>query len=131
MFKNNANAEPHTSELERQDSIALKRRAADDARKDADSFVSHGQPQEDKSAWPTGFDLVREMFCPEGKGAGAGSPDGIGGFLTYVVAGTTSEELLGIFLAAQAEALAAQSARIYSDNHSWPAKHVKWMNQVV
>jgi hypothetical protein len=131
MFKHNAESEPHTSKQERQDSMALKKRAADDARKDADSFASHIRPQHDKTGRPSGLDLVAELFCPRPERAGAGSPDGINGLLTYVVAGTASDDLLEIFLAAEVEALAAQSARIYSNNHFWPGKYIKWMNQVL
>lgn len=131
MLKNNAHSSPRTSEQERQDSMALKRRAADDARNDADLFASHIRPQHDQAGRTSCLGLVSEFYCPKPKRAGAGSPNGVGGFLIHVVAGTTSDELLGIYLAAQAEALAAESVRIFRDNQSWSAKYVNWMNQVL
>ena len=131
MLKNIAEPEQYTSDQDRQDSMALKSRAADDVRRDADSFASNNRPQYDKTEGTSGLGLVVELFCPKRKRAGAGSPDGIEGLLIHSVGGTTSDELLEIFLAAQVEALAAESMRIFHDNISWSAKYIRWMNEVL
>jgi hypothetical protein len=131
MLKNKAEPEQHTSDQERQDSMALKQRAADDARKAADSFASSIQSQDDKTAGPSGLELVEELFCPKHEQARAGSPDGMDGDLIHSVGGNASGELLETFLAAQVEALAAESMRIFRDNVSWSGKYIRWMNQVL
>ena len=131
MLKTSAESEQYTSDQERQDSMAMKKRAADDARLDADSFASNTQPHHDKTVRTSGLGLVAELYCPKAERAGAGSPDGIDGLLTHSVDGTASDDLLKIFLAAEVEALAAESMRIFRDNNCWSAKYINWMNRVL
>jgi hypothetical protein len=124
MLKSQAESEQHTSGQERQDSMALKKRAADGARNDADEFASKTHPQDNKTVGPTGFEPVAELFCAKRKRAGAGSPDGIDGLLIHSVGATALGELLKIFLA-------AQSMRIFHDNLSWTGIHIYLINQVL
>jgi hypothetical protein len=130
MLKNNAESKQHKPQLERHDAMALRERAAEDARKDADSFASKTCPQDDETGTSTGLGLITELFCPRHKQAGEGSRDGIDGLLTHSVGGTTSDELLEIYLVAKMELLAAESIRIFRDNIFWAGKYVDWMKQV-
>lgn len=131
MLKESAKSEQYTSNQERQELMAMKKRAEDDARMAADSFVSNTRSPEEKTAGTSSLELVVELFCQKPKRSDAGSPDGNDGLLIHSVAGTASDDLLEIFLAAEVEALAAKSVRILHDNISWSAKYVNWMNQVL
>lgn len=131
MLKESAKSEQYTSNQERQELMAMKKRAEDDARLAADSFVSNIQPEHEKTARPSSLELVVELFCPKPERANAGSADGVDGHLTHSVGAAASDDLLKIFLAAEAKALADKSVRIYYDNMYWSAKYVNWMKQVL
>lgn len=127
MLKNNS--ESKQCEPEQRDATALKKRAADDAVKAADSYASERCPQRNANVGSSCLGLVTELYCPDGSSPAAGSPGGIDGRLVHSVGGATRDELLEIFLAAEAEALASQSIRIYRDNICWSGKHVGWMKE--
>lgn len=128
MLKNDS--ESKHCEPERQDATALRKRAADDAVRAADWYASKSWRQPDANVGSSSLGLVTELFCPKRMRPGAGSPDGIDGRLVHSVAGATSDELLEIFLAAEAEALGSQSMRIFRDNICWSGKYMGWMKQV-
>ncbi len=131
MLKDNAKVEQYQPELDRQDALALRERAADDVREDADLYISKAWPQENRHAGASALALVRELYRPNSHEAGTGSPQGIEGSLTHSVGGATSDELLKIFLSAKVEVLSTQSLRIFRDNISWSGKYVGWMKQVL
>jgi hypothetical protein len=128
-LKNNPESEQYQADLERQDATALRKRAAEDAVKDADSYVSKSRPQRGKVAGPHSFGLVLDLLSPTLEGAKVGSQDGIDGLLIH--SGdirsrlVLSDELLEISLAAEVEALMAGPIKLFHVQTLAP-----WVEQV-
>jgi len=128
-LKNNAESEQYKPDLERQDAKELRKRAAEDAVKDADSYVSNTRSQRDKVAGTNSFGLVLDLLSPTLEAARAGSPEGIDGLLIHSVdiraRLVLSDEILEISLTAEVEALRAGPIRLFHVQTPAP-----WVEQV-
>ncbi len=128
-MKNNTKSEQYKPDLERQDATALRKRAAEDAVKDADSYVSNPRPQCPKKTEANSFGLVLDLISPTLEEARVGSTEGIDGLLIHSCESRArlvlSDEILEISLTAEVEALTTEPIRIFHVQTLAP-----WVEQV-
>jgi hypothetical protein len=116
-LKNNIEFKQFTANLEQLDAMSLKRRAAEDAVKDADSYAFSTRPQRKKMEGPKGLDPVEYLLGEKHSRVRMGSQDEIDGLLIHSNEDKArlvlSDEILEISLADEAEALEAEPIRIF------------------
>jgi hypothetical protein len=116
--------------LEKLDATELKRRAAEDAVKDADSYATSARPQPRKASAVKGIDQVSDLMKPKQEPPSAESPDGIDGILIHAndcgASLVLSDEMLQISLADEVAALAAEPIKIFHVDGPSP-----WVEQVI
>jgi hypothetical protein len=116
-------------DLEQLDAMSLKRRAAEDAVKDADSFAFSTRPQHKKTVEPKRDDPVADLLDATHSRIKMGSQDEIDGLLIHLNEDNPrlilSDELLEISLADEAAALEAEPIKIFHVQAPAP-----WVEQV-
>ncbi len=129
-MKNPTELEHRIPDLGQLEATELKRRAAEDAVKDADSYASSTRPQPKKDSEASRLDPVSYLLkASKHTGVHVGSQDGIDGlFIRSNEGGASlvlSEEMLEISLADEVSALAAEPIRIFHVQAPAP-----WVEQV-
>lgn len=128
-MKNNAKLERDKPVLERQDAVALRKRATEDAVKDADFYASSVRPQREKSTGFNNREALSYLLSPKQPQVRVGAQDEIDGLLIRSCEGSTklvlSDEISEVSLVAEAEALAAEPIRIFHVQAPAP-----WVQQV-
>lgn len=116
-MKNDIEFKQFTGETEQLDAISLKRRAAEDAVKDADSYAISTRPQSKKIAESKGLGPVADLLGAKQTRIRVGAQDGIDGLLIHANEDdprlVLSDELLEISLADEAEALEVEPITIF------------------
>lgn len=128
-MKNDMEFNQIVAKLEQLDATSLKRRAAEDAVKDADSYAVSTRPQHKKKVEPKGLDPVTDLLGAKQARLRIGLQDGIDGLLIHANEDdprlVLSDELLEISLADEAEALETEPIRIFHVRAAAP-----WVQQV-
>ena len=108
-MKNNMEFKQFAADLEQLDAMSLKRRAAEDAVKDADSYAFSTRPQHRRTVEPKDLDPVADLLGAKHPRVRVNSQDGIDGLLIHSNEDNPrlvlSDEILEISLADEAEAL--------------------------
>jgi hypothetical protein len=116
-LKNNMTLKKVVGNLEQLDAMSLKRRAAEDAVKDADSYAFSARPLRGRDAESEAFDPVAHLLGARRARLRVGSQDEIDGLLIHVDEDdprlVLSDELQEISLADEAEALEAEPIKIF------------------
>jgi hypothetical protein len=129
-LKNHTEPEHRMPDLEQLEAMELKRRAAEDAVKDADSYALNTRPQREKTSEAKGLDPVSNLL-KTGKHASVrvDSQEGIDGVFIHSNEGgaslVLSDEMLEISLADEVAALAAEPIRIFHVQAPAP-----WVEQI-
>jgi hypothetical protein len=128
-LKNDIEYKQSTMDLQQLDTISLKRRAAEDAVKDADSYAFGARPQQRRSLVAKAADPVGDLLGAKHARVRVGSQDGIDGLLIHSneddLRLILSDEILEISLADEAAALEAEPIRIFHVQAPSP-----WIEQV-
>lgn len=128
-MKNNTDPEHGTLHLEQPDAAELKRRAAEDAVKDADSFAFNSRPEQRRSSGSSASDLVSYLLKAKPSPARVGPQDGIDGVFIHPSEGAAklvlSDELQEISLQDEIAALASEPIRIFHVQAPAP-----WVEQI-
>lgn len=128
-MKNNTDFELFAAKLERLDAMSLKRRAAEDAVKDADLYAFSTRLQHKKTVEHKNIDVATNLLGAKQTRVGVGSQDGIDGLLIHSNEDerrlVLSDEILQISLADEAEALEAEPIMIFHVQAPAP-----WVEQV-
>lgn len=116
-MKNNMTLKKVVGNLEQLDAMSLKRRAAEDAVKDADSYAFSARPLRGRDAESKSFDPVAHLLGTRSTRLRVGSQDEIDGLLIHVDEDdprlVLSDELQEISLADEAEALETEPIKIF------------------
>ena len=116
-LKNNMEFKQFAADLEQLDAMSLKRRAAEDAVKDADSYAFSTRPQHRRTVEPKDLDPVADLLGAKHPRVRVNSQDGIDGLLIHSNEDNPrlvlSDEILEISLADEAEALEAEPIKIF------------------
>ena len=106
-----------TRDAEQLDATELKRRAAEDAVKDADSYAISVRPQRNKESVAKGLDPVSYLLKAKQPRVSVGSQEGIDGLLIHANDSQAnlvlSDEMLEISLADDVAALDVEPIRIF------------------
>ena len=106
-----------TSDLEQLEARELKRRAAEDAVRDADSYAVSSRPQRKKDSVVQGLDPISYLLKAKPPQASVDSQEGIDGLLIHANDGhanlVISDELLQVSLADEVAALEGEPIRIF------------------
>jgi hypothetical protein len=106
-----------TRDAEQLDARELKRRAAEDAVKDADSYAFSARPQHKKDSVVQGLDPISYLLKGRQPQVPGGSQEGIDGLLIHANDSQSdlvvSDEILAISLADEVAALEAEPIRIF------------------
>lgn len=128
-MKNNIDFSRFAADLEQLDAMSLKRRAAEDAVKDADSYAFSTRPQHRKKEEPKCPDPVAALLGSKHARVKIGAQDGIDGLLIHANEDdprlVLSDELLEVSIADEAEALEAEPLKIFHVQGPTP-----WVEQV-
>ncbi len=129
-MKNHSDLESGKVNLEQLDALELKRRAAEDAVKDADSYAFSTRPKHNrKTSGAKGVDSYSYLLKAKHASVRVGSQDGIDGVLIHSNEGKASlvlsDEILEISLPDEVAALAAEPIRIFHVQSPSP-----WVEQV-
>lgn len=115
--------------LEQLDAVSLKRRAAEDAVKDADSYAFSTRPQRRVAVESKKTDPVAHLLDTRNARLRVGSQDGIDGLLIHADESdpmlVLSDELLEISRAIEEEVLGAEPLKIFHVQAPSP-----WVEQV-
>ena len=129
-MKNLTESKCGTRKLEKLDATELKRRAAEDAVKDADSYATSGRPQSRKSFAVKELDQVSHMMKAVPEPTPGDAPEGIDGILVRANdCGSSlvlSDEMLQLSLADEIAALASEPLKIFHVHGPAP-----WVEQVI
>jgi hypothetical protein len=119
-----------TQKLEILDATELKRRAAEDAVKDADSYAFSARPQPRKTAEVKGLDQVSHFMQTKEESESGDQPEGIDGIMVHAndcgARLVLSDEMMQISLAAEIAALASEPVKIFHVDGPAP-----WLEQVI
>lgn len=119
-----------TWKLENLDATELKRRAAEDAVKDADSYAVSARPQPRKTTTVKGLDQVFHLMRTREEPESGDSPEGIDGIMVHAndcaASLVLSDEMLKISLPDEIAALASEPVKIFHVEGSAP-----WLEQVI
>ena len=129
-MKNLAESKCGTRKLEKLDATELKRRAAEDAVKDADSYATSARLQSRKTSAVKGLDQVSHLMKPVPEPTPDESPESIDGILVRANdCGSSlvlSDEMLQLSLADEVAALASEPIKIFHVHGPTP-----WVEQVI
>jgi hypothetical protein len=129
-LKNLAESKCGTRKLEKLDATELKRRAAEDAVKDADSYATTARPQTGKTSAVKGLDQVSHLMKGVPVPAAVETPEGIDGILVRANdCGSSlvlSDEVLQISLVDEVAALTSEPIKIFHVHGPTP-----WVEQVI
>lgn len=106
-----------TRDLEQPDARELKRRAAEDAVRDANSFAVNARPQRKKDFVAQGLDPISYLLKSKQPQPSVGSQEGIDGLFIHANDGqpnlVVSDEILQVSLADEVAALEGEPIRIF------------------
>jgi hypothetical protein len=129
-LKNLTESKCGTRTLEKLDATELKRRAAEDAVNDADSYATSARPQPRKTSVVKGLDQVSHLMKAVPGPAPSEPPEGIDGILVRANdCGSSlvlSDEMLQFSLADEVSALASEPIKIFHVHGPAP-----WVEQVI
>lgn len=116
-MKNLTEPKYRTGDLEQLDARELKRRAAEDAVRDADSYAVSARPQHKKDSVVQGLDPISYLLRAKPPQASVGSQEGVDGLLIHANDSQTnlvvSDEILQVSLADEVAALEGEPIRIF------------------
>lgn len=116
-MKNDIEFKKFVGNLEQLDAMSLKRRAAEDAVKDADSYAFGTRPQHKKAIEPKGVEPIVDLLSGRHARIRVGAQDGIDGLLIHANEDdprlVLSDELMEISIADEVEALNAEPITIF------------------
>lgn len=116
-LKNLTEPKYRTRDLEQLDARELKRRAAEDAVRDADSYAVSARPQHKKDSVVQGLEPISYLLRAKPPQASVGSQEGIDGLLIHANDSQTnlvvSDEILQVSLADEVAALEGEPIRIF------------------
>ena len=116
-MKNLTDLKYSTWDTEQLDARELKRRAAEDAVRDADSYAVSARPQRKKDSVVQGIDPISSLMKAKQPQASVGSQEGVDGLLIHANDSQTnlvvSDEILQVSLADEVAALEAEPIRIF------------------
>lgn len=128
-MKNHRDIEHGAVNLELLDATELKRRAAEDAVRDADFYALNTRPQPRKASDAAGFDPVSYLLTSKHARMRVGAQDGIDGLLIHpnesAASLVLSDEMQEISLEDEVAALADEPIRIFHVQAPAP-----WVEQV-
>ena len=129
-MKNLTESKCGTRKLEKLDATELKRRAAEDAVKDADSYATSARPQSSKTLAVKELDQVSHLMTTVPEPTSGEAPEGIDGILVRANdCGSSlvlSDEMLQLSLADEVAALASEPIKIFHVHGPTP-----WVEQVI
>lgn len=129
-LKNLTDLKYGTRDPEQLDAMELKRRAAEDAVRDANSYAISARPQRKKDAVVQGLDPVSYLVKAKQPRVSVGSQEGIDGLLIHANDSRTnlvlSDEMLEISLADEVAALDVDPIRIFHVQGPAP-----WVEQIL
>jgi hypothetical protein len=129
-LKNNNDPNPGIASMDQPDAAELKRRAAEDAVKDADTFAMHSRPDHRTVSRARASDLISNLFKARQSSARLGSEEGIDGLFIHPCEGAAklvlSDELQKISLEDEVAALATEPIRIFHVQAPAP-----WVEQIL
>jgi hypothetical protein len=119
-----------TRKLKNLDATELKKRAAEDAVRDADSYAVSGNPQTRQTFAVKGLDQVSHLMQTGEGSTPDDPPEGIDGIMVHAndcgARLVLSDEMLKISLADEIAALASEPVKIFHVDGSSP-----WVEQVI
>lgn len=129
-LKNHTDPKCGMADLGQLEATELKRRAAEDAVKDADTYAFNTRPQRKKASVTNGLDPVSYLLTTKHPRERVESTEGIDGLLIHANGGDASlvlsDEILEISLADEVAALASEPIRIFHVQAPAP-----WVEQVL
>jgi len=129
-LKNHTDPKYGMADLGQLEATELKRRAAEDAVKDADTYAFNTRPQRKKPSGTNGLDPVSYLLTTKHPRGRVGSTEGIDGLLIHTNEGggslVLSDEILDISLADEVAALAVEPIKIFHVQAPAP-----WVEQVL
>lgn len=128
-MKNKAELKRDKPVLQRQDAVALRKRATEDAVKDADTYASSSRPLLGKAKGSDNREALAYLLSPKQPQVRVDTQDEIDGLLIRSCEGLSklvlSDEVSEVSLVAEAKVLAAEPLRIFHVQGPAP-----WVQQV-
>jgi hypothetical protein len=129
-LKNNNDLEAEIASIDQPEAAELKRRATEDAFKDADSFAMHSRMERKKVPGASASDLISYLLKTKQAPARVGPQDGIDGLFIHPSESAAklvlSDELQKVSLEDEVAALATEPIRIFHVQAPAP-----WVEQVL